>query len=197
MRMVVVSVFLVSIALALFWDGPDPSLPPGILVPWEPDQEPVEYPLTWDYHGSKIEALARFRVRGRVLFTTRYRWGREADLSPIDLTLGWRPMSDQSVLDALRLYHSHRAYSVGPKNGRYPLRWEDLNSHAANMHMVPATDQIAAKLMDFARGDLVDLHGYLIEAVGKDGWRWKSSLSRADIGEGSCELMWVEGAGKM
>src|SRR5207237_2086368 len=133
-----------------------------------------------DYRGIRIEALARFRVRGRVLFTTRYWRGREADLSPIDLTLGWRPMSDQSVLDALRLSHSHRSFSFFSKEGHYPLSWDEINSHVANMHMVPATEEVAKQLEDIARGDLVDLHGYLIEAVGNDGWRWKSSLTRTD-----------------
>jgi hypothetical protein len=197
MRTVVAGLFLATVALAVFWDGPNPSRAPGIVVPWEPDQDELAQPLSWNYHGARIEALARYRIRGRVLFTTRYWWGRDAELSPIDLTLGWRPMSDQSVLDLLDLYHLRRGFSFRFKGRKPAFTWEEINEHSANTHMVPATDKIAAQLAGIARGDLVDLHGYLIEAVGKDGWHWKSSLSRADSGEGACELMWVEGLAKM
>jgi hypothetical protein len=32
----------------------------------------------------------------------------------------------------------------------------------------------------------------LVEADGRDGWKWRSSLTRDDTGDGACELMWVE-----
>jgi len=42
------------------------------------------------------------------------------------------------------------------------------------------------------KDDLVYLKGSLIEIQAKDGWRWKSSLSREDTGNGACELMRVD-----
>jgi len=41
-------------------------------------------------------------------------------------------------------------------------------------------------------GQVVELHGQLIQADGKDGWRWISSLTRTDTGDGSCEVVWVD-----
>jgi hypothetical protein len=38
----------------------------------------------------------------------------------------------------------------------------------------------------------VIVRGYLVEARGADGWRWRSSLTREDTGAGACELIWVE-----
>jgi len=60
------------------------------------------------------------------------------------------------------------------------------------MHMVPANEQVAHQLKSVRRGHVVRLAGYLIEARGTDGWRWKSSLTRTDTGSGACELIWVE-----
>ena len=40
--------------------------------------------------------------------------------------------------------------------------------------------------------DVVALGGYLITVEAKDGWRWRSSLSRNDSGGGACELVWVK-----
>jgi hypothetical protein len=34
--------------------------------------------------------------------------------------------------------------------------------------------------------------GYLVEVRGRDGFRWRSSLTREDTGNGACELVWVE-----
>jgi hypothetical protein len=31
-----------------------------------------------------------------------------------------------------------------------------------------------------------------MEARAPDGWRWRSSLTREDVGNGACELVWVE-----
>src|ERR1017187_9871977 len=64
--------------LAVFWDGPEPRLPPGVLVPYEPDQDPVEPPRHWQFKDSQVTALATFRVRARVLLTAHYWWGNDA-----------------------------------------------------------------------------------------------------------------------
>jgi hypothetical protein len=60
------------------------------------------------------------------------------------------------------------------------------------MHMIPANDDIERRLKSVRAGNLVRIRGYLVEVTGKDGFRWKSSLSRSDTGAGACELVWVE-----
>jgi hypothetical protein len=177
--------------LAVFWEGPEPRFPPGVLVPYEPDQDPVEPPRQWQFKDSQVTALANFRVRARVLLTEHYWWGRDAEVSPVDLTLGWRLMSNQEVLDGLHLYRMRRAYAWTSRSGRLPAAEEDINTHSANMHMVPSTEELAGRLRGIHRGDLVDIHGYLIEIKFPDGGTWRSSLSRTDTGNGACELVWV------
>ena len=41
-------------------------------------------------------------------------------------------------------------------------------------------------------GDVVTLDGLLVEADKPGGWRWRSSMTRADTGAGACELVYVE-----
>jgi len=69
--------------------------------------------------------------------------------------------------------------------------------HSANMHMVPSTDELAARLRAIKRGDLVDISGYLIEIKFADNGIWRSSLIRTDTGNGGCELVWVIGFKKL
>jgi hypothetical protein len=189
--------FAVLLLLSVFWGGPEPRLAPGVLVPYEPDQDPIESLPPWRFKDSQVTALANFRVRARVLLTEHYWWGRDADVSPVDLTLGWRLMSNQDVLDGLNIYRMRRAYVWSVRKGHLPFPEEEINAHAANMHMVPSTPELADRLRAINRGDLVDIRGYLVEIKFADGGIWRSSLTRTDTGNGACELVWVNDVTKL
>ena len=60
------------------------------------------------------------------------------------------------------------------------------------MHMIGRDSYTDSKLTDIENEDIVTIEGYLVQASATDGWRWKSSLSRKDSGNGACELVWVE-----
>ncbi len=62
------------------------------------------------------------------------------------------------------------------------------------MHLIPARGAVKATLLKARSGDLVRLEGYLVRCEGPDGFRWQSSLTREDTGDGSCEVVWVESA---
>ena len=70
----------------------------------------------------------------------RYWLGREAQLSPVDLSVGWRLMSDQTVLDQLEIYRGYRMLYWRPKSSQWPAPHADITAHVANMHMIPARD---------------------------------------------------------
>jgi hypothetical protein len=63
------------------------------------------------------------------------------------------------------------------------------------VHIVPATVNVRRALLEVSSGDIVWLGGSLIAAhsIGRaNEITWRSSLSRTDIGDGACELMFVE-----
>ena len=140
--------------------------------------------------GYVIEPLASYEVRARVLSIERYRMGREADLSPVDFALGWGPMSDTAVLDRLNISQGGRWYHYRWE-GSPPIDPSVMAKSSANTHLVPADDLVKKRLLDVNKGEVVRLSGYLISARHSDGWTWRSSLTRDDTGQGSCELMWV------
>jgi hypothetical protein len=78
-----------------------------------------------------------------------------------------------------------------------PASEQDINTHSANMHLVPSTPELADRLRAINPGDLVDIHGYLIELKFPDGAMWTSSLTRTDTGNGACELVWVNDLSKL
>lgn len=173
-----------------WWQGRPLTQAPGVLAPLEPLQTAPDSPGPWIYHEHRITPLARFELRARVLGTERYHFDRPAELSPVDFALGWGPMSDSKILDAISIRQQDRWYVWSASN--LPIPVGEITSHSANMHMIPANDGVRRRLLSVKTGQVVELRGQLIRADGKEGWHWISSLSRTDTGDGSCEVIWVE-----
>ena len=107
-------------------------------------------------------------------------WGREADLSPTDLPLGWQRMREDAVLSQLRINQSSRWHSCRWQD-QPPLPPQEIARSSANMHMIPANDAAADALADVGEDDRVRI----------DGWRWRSSTTRGDSGGGACEVVYA------
>lgn len=188
-------VFIASLGLALWmaatrWEQRPLEHPPGVLVPEQPVQEAAGNSV-FGMDDYILTRRASFRLRARVLSKERYWMGREADLSPLDLALGWSVMSDQSVLDRIEIRQSGRWYYT---RYRYPAPVGDgqIVGNSSNMHMIPARRQVERQLQALRTGDIVRLQGYLVDVDHPSGWHWRTSLSRTDTGNGSCELFYVD-----
>jgi hypothetical protein len=162
----------------------------GILIAHDPVQLAATSPPRLTLDGYHVEPLAAYTIEARVLSTERYRFGREAEISPVDFAVGWGAMSDSAVLRQIDITQSGRFYFWRVQ--QFPIPQQEIESHSANMHMIPANAAVARKLEEVRPGHIVRLRGYLVAIRADDGWQWRSSLSRTDTGNGACELMWVE-----
>src|SRR5579863_195842 len=173
--------------IAYLIDTIEPRYPPGVLIPEEPYQQLTNGTPSWKMGKYQVTALAEYKIRARVLHTESYWLDRGADLSPLDLAVGWGQMSDQAIVDQLEFWQGQRWYRYWPRKSTPPLSADEMNSHSANMHLIPADDQVKRALQSVSAGNLVDMTGYLVQADGPDGSSWRSSLSRTDTGAGACE----------
>ncbi len=162
----------------------------SVTVRSEPQQINLSSQRPFDYKGFTIIPLAKFNIEARVLSKEHYFWGTESRLSSYDLALGWGPMSNYNVLKNLEISQSNRWYYYSYKEP--PILPNEIISHSANMHLIAANDQIKREIAKARKGQIISLKGYLIEVTGQNGWHWRSSLTRNDSGDGSCELIWVE-----
>jgi len=140
--------------------------------------------------GFRVVAVASFALEARVLRTKSYCCGPDS-LAPIDVAFGWGRMSDEAVLARLDVSQSGRFY-FWRYAGSPPIPHREIEVSSANMHLIPATKAIEKRLGRLRPGNVVTLKGYLVEVSGKDGFVWRSSLTREDTGSGACELIWVE-----
>jgi hypothetical protein len=78
---------------------------PGAIAPAEPLQQGLIQPLSF----AKGAFRARFELTARVILKQEYNdYG--AQIAPVDLALGWGPMSDSNILQGLRFGQSDRFY---------------------------------------------------------------------------------------
>lgn len=177
----------------------EPRYPNGILVPSYPEQLSLSKPKSWaKLDKYLIRALAEYHITARIVRKHVYWFDGARDLSPLDFTMAWGPSSDQRVLDTINVSLGGRYFRWRQKSG-VTLGEEPgvIQLHMANMHLIPDDTSVLRTLKSFDEGDVVRLHGYLVEVGGANGFTWRSSLTREDAGSGSCELMLVESAERL
>ncbi|MCA9405644.1 MAG: hypothetical protein KC684_03840 [Candidatus Omnitrophica bacterium] len=156
----------------------------------QPVQSESALPSSFTHKDYTIIPKAYFNIKARVLSRKRYFLGRETDLVPVDLALGWGVMSDFKVLKELKISQSNRWYFY--RYSEPPILKSEIASHSANMHLIPADKEVAKAIQSVRKGEIVSFKGYLVNVSAKDGWHWNSSLSRTDTGAHACELVWVK-----
>lgn len=167
---------------------------PGALVDQAPRQVELlpDQSFTIDRDGYRITARDRFELHGLVLGRKDYSSDRAADLSPMDLAIGWGVMSDPTYLKLISVRQSNRFYFLRWDEDKSKLQRAQISFNSSNMHMVPASEDVARKLEGVRPGEIVHIDGYLIDVTANDGWRWKTSRTRIDTGAGACEIILVE-----
>jgi hypothetical protein len=167
------------------------QLGPGIMAPTVPQQENIDPPERHRLNQYAITKLAIFDIKAKVLSKKNYQFDREAGLAPTDLALGWGKMSDEHILEKIKISQSNRFYYW--RVDSFPIPRQEIETHSANMHLIPANESVKKAIGKIRNGDIIEMSGSLVNVISDDGhWRWNSSLTRNDTGKGACELIWVE-----
>ncbi len=168
---------------------------PALSVEREPIQRDLDSNPLVPVENYQFTLMAEFEVEARVLGRRDYRRDGSAEISPIDLALGWGPMARDELLEKIDISQSRRWYRT---------RWtdrsisnNDVSRHSSNMHMIPASERVFSTLKRVGENDVVRLRGFLVNVDRDDGWRWRTSLNRTDTGDGACEIVLVTRASIM
>jgi hypothetical protein len=172
-----------------WWHTHNASLnpPPGVLAPRAPRQIDIENGASLQHGDFTLRPRARFELTARVLSRKNYS-DQGAALAPVDLAMGWGRMSDSSVLKQINIQQYSRFYYWQVRE--YPIPHDEIVTSSANMHMIPANDDVLDTLKNIRQGEVVRLKGLLVDAS-RSNWYWNTSLTRADSGMGACELVYV------
>ncbi|HJY37653.1 MAG TPA: hypothetical protein VJ299_09315 [Steroidobacteraceae bacterium] len=185
-----------TVALVAVWQlvtsGPI-DRDPGEIAAADPLQSELEAPQTLTQGDFQLLPQAQFSAEVRVLSRERFRLGPLADVSPLDIAVGWGPMSDSTVLADLDISQANRFY-FWHYDDEPPIPRQDIESHSANWHLIPANDVVWRQLRRLRVGDVVKLDGMLVNLESPEGGTFKTSLRREDTGAGACEILYVRSA---
>ncbi|MDF3057557.1 MAG: hypothetical protein K0R17_1772 [Rariglobus sp.] len=185
-------VLLLLVAGGWFWWHEPAATWRGLPAAHEPLQVSTALPAPFEHGDYTVTPLASYEIKAVVLSRKRYRYDAGSKLAPLDLALGWGPMSASTVINDLNISQSGRWYEYSWSE-EPPLDADLISAHSANTHCLPSTSEIRRRLLAVRRHDIVTLKGHLVEVNGPKGYRWRSSLSRTDTRGGACEVMWITG----
>jgi hypothetical protein len=140
--------------------------------------------------GYRFKPVAYFGLEARVLSKRLYHNDAGSAISPVDLALGWGRMSDTTVIRKLNIRQSDRFYFYSWSQNP-PIPMGEIVASSANMHLIPANENIRVRLERLKPGNLVHIKGFLVNVTGPNGFYWNTSTVRHDTGNGACEIVWV------
>ncbi|APE29647.1 hypothetical protein BOX17_00955 [Halomonas aestuarii] len=181
------------VATAIAEHHPLPEGAPLLSIAEPPRQgDLVAAPRRLPVEGLDVRVVPRatFELTARVLSSRSYRLGRDARLSPLDLALGWGPMAEEPVIEALEISQRNRWY-YWRTDAPPPIPPRTIALNSSNIHMLAGDAATMASLKRLEAGDRVTLRGHLVDIEG-DRWTWRTSTRRTDTGQGACEIMLVD-----
>lgn len=190
MKNTLLLLFIVAAGWKLFGDDDSVVLESGAMISEAPKQISIANDQSFDFKHYRITPLASFAINAKILSKKGYSIGRESSLSPFDLALGWKSMSDEEVLNEIKIRQSGRWYHWQVQD--FPIPRREIETQSANMHLIPANDDIESMIEHAKQGQILEMSGYLVRVEANDGWYWQSSLSRNDTGPHACELVFVK-----
>ena len=163
----------------------------------DPEQIPVtsEEPvvITVKKGSFKMTPKAAYKLSGLVVSRESYSDGWESTVSPLDLAIVWGKLAEPDYDKYFSYRQGSRWYFYKTKTGG-PFDTTYVTTHSGNNHIIPANENVSKAVRSIRKEDRVVLEGFLVNLKGTYKGKevlWNTSLSRADTGNGSCEVFYV------
>lgn len=139
----------------------------------------------------EMESLADYEVSG-IVMSRRRNMDVLYEVSEFDIALVWGDVSVPEKARQIRTTHGRRyARFRAPADLGFSI--DEFVRQSANVHTIPANDEIKRQIRSLRRGDVATFKGRLVEVRGeKLSKPWRSSLIRTDHEFEGCEIMLVE-----
>ncbi len=140
-----------------------------------------------------ITPVAEYKISGVVVGKGTYSSDWAGEISPVDLAIAWGKLADPRSNRYITYIQGNRWYFYQCK-AESPFDYSYVISHSSNNHIIASNENIRRAVKTVKKKDKVVLEGFLVNLKGiykEQPVAWNTSLSRTDIGSGSCELFYV------
>lgn len=168
-----------------------------------PASAPRSIPLQAGDWTCTITPLYTYTIVGKVVGKDEYLPTGSDLISPMDLTIANGDVINPAYAGRLSFTKTHRSYTFlyHPPKGPQPFTYQYIVEHTSNNHLLFADETVHDTARSFRTGDVVRLSGYLVTIAGTDTSGRTTfqgtSTTRSDMGEGSCEVMYVTSAERL
>lgn len=140
-----------------------------------------------------IKPIAQYNISAVILSKKKYVTKWTSIISPLDLAFGWGEVSKPENMDIISVKQTLRWYMYRFDN-KCLLTQNYISTHSSNHHIIPANNNIRKAVLYAKKNEKIVLEGFLVNVTGKykgSNITWRSSKTRTDTGNGSCEIMYV------
>lgn len=202
MKLVVIILFLVTIfAVVGFMYLQKPTISEEdfttIDISPDPEQYPLleQQPIQINLKGleANVTPFAQYKISAVILSRKRYTSEWASFISPVDFALGWGEVGKPENLEHIKVKQTLRWYRY-KYDQECPISQKYISTHSSNHHIIPANDNVRKAVLSAKKNEKIVLEGFLVNVSGdyKNGnVSWRSSNTRTDTGNGSCEIMYV------
>lgn len=165
----------------------------GMLVDRVPREVPLESGdgLTLRRGDIRITGISRIDLEGIVLSRRDYTVDWRADVSSIDVVVGWKSMSDPAIVNDIAVSQAGRSYNLRPVSDTATSK-AVLLFESANLSLFSTRKDVAAELAKTRPGDIIRVEGYVVDTKMSDGRVWESSEVMFDGSASTSRIVLVE-----
>ena len=168
----------------------------------EPQQYNASGGVALEINGgtADITYVAEYILSGRVVDVQLYGGSSVADkLSPKDIGVAWGFLASDESKEKVKWSSSGNRFLYWniPDGSWYQMNGgkKAITSHHSNNHLIPSNDEVSKLIKKIKKDDYVQVKGYLVKIywTNDEGkwYRWNTSMSRDDDGDGACEIIYV------
>lgn len=182
-------ILVVPVVIITLWGFPKEPYTGFIADPVQSNLGAAESVLIKGDRGDvSLSLLAHYSIEAVVKSKNRQS-DYAAQISKYDLALAWGTLNDPVIDSHISYGQSGRFYFYHWSPG-ITVSPDYIASHSANVHLIHSNSNVLRAIKGIDEDDHIRLEGFLVNANFKDG-AWKTSLTRNDTGNGSCEILYV------
>lgn len=151
---------------------------PGIKAPDAPSINKILFPKTSEYRSGQIKPTHTISATVRILDKTRFYFDDKKDLSPVDVLVGWKEMSDNKNLDFMLTEADNRTYSI--QYSEPPMAVNKIYQLSDLWHLLPADQETEDRILSLRTGHIIRVKGQVAELKVPGQYSWKSSSDSRD-----------------
>ena len=140
------------------------------------------------YEGNQVQPLSSADLMGRVLAITQYPRSGFGQVSHTDLVLGWGPMSDNRVLDHLKITQADRGTNI-VLDSAAPITLPAADDSSITLSVYSDYFVHSAALDAIRIGDVVRIVGWRMRARNASGTTWEGGSGHERKGQSSALIL--------